>query len=359
MSHRVLVVGTGFGCRIQVPALRAAGFDVAGLVGTDLERTAERASASGVAKAYIDLDDAIRQTKAKAVAISTPPATHHAVALAALEHGCHVLCEKPFAANAREAAEMLDAAERAGVVHLVGHEFRFVPQRALTARTIASGKIGDPRLFALVQFNSYVSKYADDLPAWWFDASASGGWLAASGSHIVDQVRTELGEIAAVSASLPSVSTVNRAVEDSFIIRLQLENGAEGTVQQTGGAIGPPTALFRVAGTEGSLWSQDAKLLLASRSSSLELEIPADLALPNPEIGTDPRQQTAEWKQLTAIELAPYTQLCLHWRALIEGGPAPGPVAPATFADGLATMKVLEAIRKSAAASGALVAIDR
>jgi hypothetical protein len=47
-SFKALVVGTGFGCRIQVPALRASGFEVVGLVGTDRERTAERAAANAV-----------------------------------------------------------------------------------------------------------------------------------------------------------------------------------------------------------------------------------------------------------------------------------------------------------------------
>ena len=59
---RALVVGTGFGCRIQVPALRGAGFDVVGLVGSDAGRTAERAAANGVAQAYTDLDKAIAET---------------------------------------------------------------------------------------------------------------------------------------------------------------------------------------------------------------------------------------------------------------------------------------------------------
>src|SRR3546814_8078286 len=55
-----LVVGTGFGCRTHVPALRAAGFDVVGLVGADAARTARRAEKSGIVASYTDLDDAIR-----------------------------------------------------------------------------------------------------------------------------------------------------------------------------------------------------------------------------------------------------------------------------------------------------------
>jgi predicted dehydrogenase len=71
-SPGVLVVGTGFGCRIQVPALRAAGFRVLGLVGTDIGRTRLRATTNGVEGAFTDLDEAIARTGATAVAVSTP-----------------------------------------------------------------------------------------------------------------------------------------------------------------------------------------------------------------------------------------------------------------------------------------------
>jgi predicted dehydrogenase len=54
------------------------------------------------------------------------------------------LCEKPFARDAGEARAMLEAAQRAGIVHLVGHEFRWTPERALFARAIAEGLIGRP-----------------------------------------------------------------------------------------------------------------------------------------------------------------------------------------------------------------------
>src|SRR5579862_5813726 len=139
---RVLVVGTGFGCRIQVPALRGAGYQVVGLVGTDAARTAERAAANEVPKAFIDLGQAIEATDAQVVAISTPPFTHGALSMLALQRGCHVLCEKPFARDAKEARAMLDAARQSGKVHVIGNEFRFLPQRAIVARAIADGMIG-------------------------------------------------------------------------------------------------------------------------------------------------------------------------------------------------------------------------
>ena len=119
-----IVVGTGFGCRIHVPALRAAGFTVAALVGTDTQRLAKRAASSEVARTFTDLGQAIAATGARVVTIATPPSSHVALARTAIEHGCHVICEKPMAMDAGEAQTLVQAAQRAGVIGLIGNEFR-------------------------------------------------------------------------------------------------------------------------------------------------------------------------------------------------------------------------------------------
>src|SRR3546814_19595103 len=66
----------GFGCVTHVPARRAAGFDVDGLVGADAARTARRDEKSGIVASYTDLDDAITRSSARVVSIVTPPHTH-------------------------------------------------------------------------------------------------------------------------------------------------------------------------------------------------------------------------------------------------------------------------------------------
>ncbi len=358
MPIAALVVGTGFGCRIQVPALRGAGFEVVGLIGSDPGRTAERAKASDVPHAFTNLDEAIAQTGAEVVAISTPPFTHAPLALAALGNGCHVLCEKPFARDAAEAQAMLDAAQAAGKVHLIGNEFRFVPQRATIARAIAEGMIGEPRMASFVQISGFVSMFEDDFPDWWFDPAQGGGWLGASGSHLVDQVRSWLGEFETLSASMSTVSLERGPVDDTFNVQFRMRNGVEGILQQSCGSLGPMIETTRISGTKGTIWLDEAGVHLADSTGERILPVPDDLVLPAPPpLGDDPRFDRPDWQAMAAVEIAPYTQLCLSLRAAILGEAAPSPVPTANFADGVANMKVLDAIRASAAHGGKLVSV--
>lgn len=359
-SPRAIVVGTGFGCRIQVPALRGAGFEVAALVGRNAEATAERAEANGVPGAFTDLSKAIAETGADLVAISTPPYTHAELSLAAFEAGCHVLCEKPFCKDAAEARTMLDAAEKAGKIHMLGNEFRFVPQRATVARAIAEGMIGEPRHATILQYSNFLTHFADIFPDWWFDPAQGGGWLGASGSHLVDQTRTWLGEFEAVSASLGAVTMERGPVDDSFSIHFRLKNGLQGILQQTSGAHCEMTEMNRVAGTRGTIWMDWQGVHIADKDGERELPIPEDLALPPPPpLSGDPRLERLDWKFMAEVEIAPYTELAKVLLAAMKGEAPPSPVAPATFADGLANMEVMDAIRASDASGGAMVKIGR
>jgi predicted dehydrogenase len=347
------VVGTGFGARVHVPALRAAGFDVVALVGRDAGRTARRAERLGVAHACTSLAEALALPGIDAVTVAAPPAAHAALAIEACNAGRHVICEKPFALDGGEAEAMCAAADAAGVTALVGHEFRWAPDRALAARAIADGVIGEPGLATFVQYVPLVADPEAKVPDWWFDAERGGGWLGASGSHLVDQVRTWLGEIGSVSAMLPTVASRSGA-EDSFSVRMTLRTGAEVVIQQTAASWTPGViGVSAVAGTDGTLETGTDGVWLSDRDGRRLLEVPDDLALPAPPgASDDPRHR------YTHLELGPYTRLCEALRAGIERGPVERGIPIPTFADGLACMRVLDAIRTSAAAGGALVNVS-
>jgi len=348
-----VVVGTGFGARVHVPALRAAGFDVVSMVGRDRDRTARRAERAGVEHADASLAEALARPGVDVVSIAAPPDAHAPLAVEACHAGRHVLCEKPFALDALEAESMSMAAAAAGVVALVGHEFRWAPDRAVAARAIADGVIGEPRLATLVQYVPLVADPDAKVPEWWFDETRGGGWLGASGSHIVDQVRTWFGEIASVSATLPTVSRRD-AAEDSFVARLSTQSRVEVVLQQTAASWTPGVAgMTVVAGTDGTLELTGEGVCVSDRSGRRVLPVPDDLALPAADASDDPRHR------YTHLELGPYTRLCEALRARMDGREPASPVPVPTFADGLACMRVLDAIRASAGSRGARVDIKQ
>lgn len=342
-------MGTGFGARVHVPALRAAGFDVVGLVGRDPDRTARRSARLGVPLALTDPGQALALDEVVAVTIATPPATHCALAIAAVRAGKHVICEKPFALDALEARRMAGAA--AGVVALVGHEFRWATERAVTARAIASGAVGEPRVATFVEYVPLVADPRARVPRWWLDAHAGGGWLGASGSHAVDQVRVWLGEVSSLSATLTVASDRPVGVEDTFTVRARTRDGVDVVLQQTAAAWGPAAGTTRVAGTRGTVWLDGGVAWHADEEGSRPLPVPDALRLPEPPASEDPNER------FTHLELGPYTRLCEALRAGIDGRSLDSGVPVPTFADGLECMRVLDAIRTSAHQGGIRVSL--
>ncbi len=234
MSTRLgaAVVGTGFGVITHARALDAAGIEVRALVGRDPEKTAQRAALYGIPHAITDRAEAFGRDDIDVVAVTTPPHTHAEIVLDAVAAGKHVLCEKPFARDVGEAREMLRAAEAAGVVHLLGTEFRFAPGQALLTRTVRSGAIGEPRFFLFVLQLPTLHDPAAVMPAWWDDAEQGGGWLGAHGTHMIDQVRTTMGEITRVSAALETLSPRPMTADDTYSVQFETADGATRTPAQ-------------------------------------------------------------------------------------------------------------------------------
>jgi predicted dehydrogenase len=350
-----VVVGTGFGVFTHLRALRNAGYEVRALVGRDPAKTQARAKLLDVPRACTSLGDALRAADVSVVTIATPPATHAALALEAIAAGKHVLCEKPFAMNIGEARSMLAAAERAGIVHVLGVEFRFAAIHELLRRTIAAGAIGEPRQAMFAWLVPFLSHPEAQTPVWWNDAAQGGGFLGAWGSHLIDQVRVTLGEFTQVSARLQTLSgKPGMSADDTFSAQFRLANGLEGVFVESMAAPGDFFGIVRISGSEGALWIegvQGEELWLADRRGNKKrVELPADLRLPAPVPFPHGELMQTAYEQAHAFgtDLAPYTCLIENMRARIEGRAAPHTAPLASFADGVAGQAVIDAMRISA-----------
>ena len=146
--------------------------------------------------------------------------------------------------------------------------------------------------------------------------------------------------------------------DDSFNVRFRMKNGLEGIIQSSAGAWGPVVDIARVSGSAGTIWTEGGKVRFSGRSGDREIPIASELTLPPvPPLSDDPRYQTARWQGLVQVELPAYVVLCETLKAAIEGRAAQSPVVPATFADGVAAMQVMDAMRASARNGGAMVRV--
>jgi predicted dehydrogenase len=273
-----------------------------------------------------------------------------------------VLCEKPFTLNASEADGLVRRGAEVGVVAMVGHEFRWSLPQSTIEWALGHGMIGTPRMAVSASFTSMLRTFP--MPDWWSDPSRGGGWLNASGSHRIDALRQWFGEVEAVSAGLPSIrepgfagatsnapgsDAIGSGVDDSFNIRCAMRNGTDVALVQSGAAAGPGASMTRVIGTTGTMWVEGDTVFLADDASTggSVLHPPPELALPNVDA-----LATGRLAAMTRSELPPDIRLAQSFHDAIAGEPYVAGPRPATFGDGLACMRVLDAVRRSSADGG-------
>ena len=344
------VVGTGFGVLTHVRALQAADIEVRALVGRDPDKTAKRAAMFGIPHATTDRSEAFGRDDVDIVAVTTPPHAHAEVVLDAVTSGKHVLCEKPFARDLAEAREMLRAAEEARVVHLLGTEFRFAPGQALLTRTVRSGAVGDPRFMLFVLQLPTLADPAAEMPAWWDDAAEGGGWLGAQGTHVIDQVRTTIGEITRVAASLETLSPRPMTADDTYTVQFETADGATGVLHSSCATGGQFVVATKLTGTDGSAWMQGDEVWIDTGEGPTQVpaadDLPAVAPVPPP---GELLHTTYDMWHSSGMDLAPYTRLYEVMRDRISGYDTPSDPAAGTFVDGVANQAVVDAIRESSA----------
>jgi predicted dehydrogenase len=343
-----VIVGTGIGVIVHVPALRAAGIEVRAVVGRDPDKTAARAAVVGVPNACTDLDEALALPGVDIVTIATPPFSHPEVALRAIAAGKHVLCEKPLARDLPSAVALFRAAEKAGVIHLFGTEFRYFTPNAVLRRVVREGRIGEPR-FAF--FQGQMSVLADlgaQAPSWFADAEGGGSWLVGAGSHVLDQIRCTLGDFERVSATLQTLRP-RVSADDLFAVHFGLRNGVEGVYLGTAATRGPRRWAAQIDGTGGTAWVDGFDVWFDDGRGPQQAEVPPEFMMPPPVPPPSELIQTAyDTLNATGTEIAPYTKVYEILAARVRGITVESDPEPATFADGVALQAVIDAIRRSA-----------
>ncbi len=247
------------------------------LVGRDRGRVDAAAGRLGWASTETDWRRAIERDDVDLVDVCTPGDTHAEIAIAALQAGKHVLCEKPLANSVAEAEAMAAAAEKAaadGVRSMVGFTYRRVPAIALARQLVAEDRIGQVRHVRAQYLQDWIADPEAPL-SWRLDKSKAGsGALGDIGAHIIDlaqhitgdritsvtgQLHTFVTErpIAAEHAGLSGTATEERGpvtVDDAAAFLAQFDSGAMGVFEATRFATGRKNAIrLEINGSTGSL----------------------------------------------------------------------------------------------------------
>jgi predicted dehydrogenase len=183
-----------------------------------------------------------------AVIVCTPPSTHAEIAGFFLDHGVHVLCEKPLAVTLKEAEELLAKADRTNCLVMMASKFRYVDDVVKAKGIVDSGILGEVILFE----NVFCSK-VDMRNRWNSDrAQSGGGVLIDNGTHSVDIARYLLGPIVEVRSE-EGRRVQHLDVEDTCRLFFRTAGQAMGAVDLSWSIHKERDAFIEVFGPEGAL----------------------------------------------------------------------------------------------------------
>ena len=340
------------------------------LAGRDAARVAEAAGKLGWSSTETDWRRVIERDDVDLVDVCTPGDTHAEIAIAALEAGKHVLCEKPLANTVAEAEAMAEAAARAaerGVRSMVGFTYRRVPAIALARDLVAQGRLGDIRHVRAQYLQDWIADPTAPM-SWRLQKDRAGsGALGDIGAHIVDLTQHITGQrLTGVSAlletfveerplpasegSLSGVAgqgTGTVTVDDAAVFLGRFDGGALATFEATRFALGRKNAIrIEVNGSRGSLAFdfEDMNVL-----HFYDGDEPAATAGFRRIVVTEPEHPYvgAWWPAGHGLGYEHgFTHQVVDLVTAIAKGEDPTP----SFADGLQVQRVLDAVERSAAA---------
>ncbi len=208
-----------------------------------------------------DYDALLQRDDVDAVHLCVPHDLHADMAVAALNAGNHVLCEKPIALTLDDADAMIAAAKSAGKILMVNHNQRFVEGHFLARECVQRGLIGAPFL-ATAAFHMF------HLPQGFrADAQRNGGGVVMdSGVHWLDLLNWIVGEVASVHAVGGRFAHQHITAEDTAVVTLQFKSGALGqftiTWAMNGKSMFEP---LKVLGARGTLRVENDRLTFETR----------------------------------------------------------------------------------------------
>src|SRR5580765_6979324 len=219
----------------------------------------------GWEEAATDWREVVDRDDIDLIDIATPGDSHAEIAIAAARAGKAVLCEKPLGNTVPEAERMLAAVTKAGVTHMICHNYRRIPAVMLAKELIASGQLGEIRHYRGTYLQDWITDPKFPL-VWRLDKKQAGsGALGDIAAHSIDLARFLVGEITEVAGDLKTFVKTRPlpgnprksgrvTVDDASTTLVRFKNGAIGTIEATRMALGRKNYnRFEINGSLGSL----------------------------------------------------------------------------------------------------------
>ena len=321
---RLGIAGCGRAGRVHLARLLATGrVEVIGCVDPDVDAAAALAAtipAPAPVPAFGDLTSLVEATRPQAIAVLAPHRAHYRLAMAALQAGCHLFLEKPLSTNAQEADDIVGLARGRGLTVAVGHQYRLRPALAEARRRLADGAIGPLRLVSATLATPWLAAHGGPADDWRYDPRRTGGGILADvGDHLLDALLWTTGRSAVEVAAIQCRHASGLDLVTAAAIRLDDETPATLALSALS-----PGSLFELYyfGERGRMHVTDTTL-----AEAIGGEPPRVVPLPGPSESID--------GDFVA--------------AVLDRTP---PCCPA--AEALPTVRLLEAIARSAAAGQAV-----
>ncbi|MBE3637995.1 Gfo/Idh/MocA family protein [Mangrovicoccus algicola] len=271
---RLGMVGGGQGALIGGIHRIAARIDgqwdlVAGALSSDPDRARASAAEIGLdpARSYAEFAEMARAEAGRpdgidAVAIVTPNHLHAPAAIAFLQAGIHVICDKPLAATMEQAEAIAAAVAASDRQFILTHNYSAYPLIRQAREMVAAGELGEIRLVHVEYVQDWLAEETGGKQAEWRTdpaRSGAGGCIGDIGTHAHNLAGFVSGlDVAELSADLQAF-VPGRRVDDNVHVMLRYEGGARGMLWASQVAVGNGNALrLRIHGTKAGLdWAQE------------------------------------------------------------------------------------------------------
>ncbi len=352
---RIALFGNSHAEGIQLPALaHIGGNEVVGIAGHNADKAASTAARWGIERSTSDWRELL-ELEPDLVLVSTPVDLHAEMVRGALGTGAAVLCEKPFTLDVRQAEELTELA--AGRLALINYQLRWNPVRRQIRSLCQDGSVGQVQ-HVRADLMLSTTGFEHRPYTWWSQSDRGGGVLGATGTHVVDGILSMFGPIESVSARLETfvkqrkdATGVEHEVssDDYAELWLRLDSGVRVSITVSLALPGAARWLLEISGTEGALRLDREQRLSGGPNGADPAPIDCDTSwMPPEQYGIQGRGPFAA---LEVPFLADVVAAVADGRTELEEA--------ATFADGLANVRILEAARQSAGNGGAWVRVRR